>query len=287
MNLGFKVKTHTHPLDNKPARLDRIVATMLGVGLRASRTHIEQGQALVDGRRATKGTLVQPGQMVAVPEISADGPVVVLRSQIIRQNAHYAAIFKPSAMHTVFGKEQSCVQEELPRLGLAGWSLVNRLDYLTSGLVLAARTKEDVLHYKTLQDNAQVAKYYLAVVHGIVESNLLLQQRIADQRCKKVRILEEMDEPVRWTHVQPIQVIKETTLVAARIYKGRRHQIRAHLAHAGYPLAGDPVYGSGQTSDFFLSHCLLVMPDFKALYLPPMPDLATLAHQYLCKIIEG
>ncbi|NLV98145.1 MAG: RluA family pseudouridine synthase [Desulfovibrionales bacterium] len=277
-------KSYKYPQDEQPMRLDRIVATLLAVGLRASRTYIDQGQVLVDGRLVAKGILVQPGQIVTVSEAPKSKAGAGL-ANIIHQNTQHAAIFKPKAMHSVLGKDHNCVQEELSLLGLAGWQLVNRLDYLTSGLVLAAATEQDVLYYKALQDKGEVAKYYLALVHGVVLSAFTVHQRIDDTQRRRVRVLTDPDDPVRSTFVQPITVLDSTTLVLARIYKGRRHQIRAHLAHAGYPLVGDPLYGSGPESDFFLHHCLLDMPGFQAWTLPQKSHFVDLAYPYLSKII--
>lgn len=278
------MKTYHYPENQQPMRLDRIVATLLSIGLRASRAHIEQGQVLVDGHPGAKGTLVRPGQVVRVPAIPMNQSTR-LRTKIVRQNAHYAAIFKPKEMHSVAGKDQDCVQYQLPLLGLDGWQLVNRLDYLTSGLILAAQNKVDIISYKTLQNQGAVHKYYLALVQGNLSSALTLQHRICDQKRKKVRVIHELDEKVRSTFVEPLQTLDNKTLVVACIYKGRRHQIRVHLAHAGYPLVGDPVYGSGSGNEFFLHHCLLDMPGFQAWTLPDQPSFAAAARPYLAAIV--
>ena len=59
-------------------------------------------------------------------------------------------------------------------------------------------------------------------------------------------------------------------LIGCRIRKGARHQIRAHLAAAGHPLAGDSLYGAELPcpSGFLLHHGRVSFPDFQAFRLP-------------------
>lgn len=252
--------------------MDRILASFLGLGLRGSRARIAVGDVLLDGKPARKGDLVGPGQTVSVHE-EVTGERFLLRTRVIGQTERYAAVFKPGGMHCVAGKGEECVELDLPRLGLPGWLLVNRLDFLTSGLVLVVRSQADALDYKKFQDQGEVKKYYLAIAHGRIPQALQLDARILDQRRKVVRVTDEPDVFMRSTLVEPVAYVGETTVVLARIFKGRRHQIRAHLANAGHPLVGDPVYGRGEAGGLFLHHALVIMPGFLALNPPPWPSL--------------
>lgn len=247
-------------------RLDQALGLFSSLSLRARQEHIRQGLVLVDGRRGRKGDRVTAGQQVillaSVPE-AVDLPDV----RVVRQSDSYAAIFKPGGLHVVRGKGR-CLEDALPALGLEGWTLLNRLDYLTSGLVLAARSAEDAARYKAWQDARLVQKYYLALAHGAIEAEFQIANRILDDERKVVRVIEEPDIPLRGTHVRVLEHMDAKTLVLVAIYRGRRHQIRAHLAHAGFPLFGDPVYGLGEAGGLFLHHALLIMPGFTAHILP-------------------
>ena len=260
--------TFTHPENLSAERLDRVLSARLGLGLRRCRALIEAGLVLVDGRPLPKGGMVRPGQRVDVADPVGPGPdgedagVAVVASQ-----GGFAALLKPGGVHSVAGRGARSVEGCLSGLGLGGWRLLNRLDFLTSGLVLAAAGDREAGLYKGWQDAGQVGKWYLALAHGVV-GDMELAGVIRDDRRRVVRVTDEQDEPLRRTLVRAVRPVGEDTLVLVRILKGRRHQIRAHLAHAGHPLAGDPVYGAGEAGGLYLHHWRVDMPGFSAASLP-------------------
>jgi 23S rRNA pseudouridine1911/1915/1917 synthase len=260
-----------YPEHLAPARLDKAMAVALGLGLRRCRALIEAGLVLVDERPFPKGGLVGPGQRVSIAETvesRSSCPTVA----VVARSESYAALAKPAALHSVAGRGGSCLESCLPGLGLAGWQLLNRLDYLTSGLVLAAAGDGDFAAYKVWQDEGLVCKWYLALVHEVV-LDLEACGRILDDKRRVVRVTDEDDEPLRRTWAKAVADVDGKTLLLVRILKGRRHQIRAHLAHAGHPLVGDPVYGAGEAGGLFLHHWRVDMPGFSATWLPDWPGV--------------
>ena len=245
------------------------MALQLGFGVRRCRAMIEAGRVLVDDRPCAKGALIRPGQHIRVtlPEDAAPDCHDV---RLVVRNASFAALAKPGGLHTVAGQEAACLESCLPGLGLEGWELLNRLDCLTSGLVLVAAEKRDAAAYKGWQDAGQVGKWYLALARGLVAS-LECRGRILDDKRSVVRVTTDEDDPLRWTRVRALRQIDGNTLLLVKIFKGRRHQIRAHLAHAGHPLLGDPVYGAGEPGGLYLHHWRLDMPGFTASLLPDWP----------------
>ncbi|PKN41701.1 MAG: pseudouridine synthase [Deltaproteobacteria bacterium HGW-Deltaproteobacteria-18] len=252
-----------------PARLDKALALHLGFGLRRCRALIEAGQVLVDERPCAKGVIIRPGQHVRVT-MPGDIAPACQDIRVVARNESFAALLKPGGLHTVAGRGASCLESCLPGLGLEGWELLNRLDHLTSGLVLAAGDQEAASAYKSWQDAGQVRKWYLALASGIVHG-LDSRERILDDRRRVVRVTAEEDEPLRWTRARAVCEVDGDTLLLVKILKGRRHQIRAHLAHAGHALIGDPVYGAGEPGGLYLHHWRLEMPGFAAAHLPDWP----------------
>lgn len=270
--LQAHMSTFPHPAHLSPERLDKVLAANLGLGIRRSRALIEAGLVLVDGRPLAKGGLVLPGQLVSVAEPADAGPGVcdVAGVEVVFSAMGFAAISKPGGVHTVAGRGGNSLEGCLPGLGLTGWRLLNRLDLLTGGLVLAAAGEREAALYKGWQEAGQVRKWYLALAHGCV-GELELTGLILDDKRRVVRVTGQEDEALRHTVVRPVRAVEGNTLVLVHILKGRRHQIRAHLAHAGHPLVGDPVYGVGEHGGLFLHHWRLDMPGFTA-ELPPEWD---------------
>lgn len=257
-------KSFTLPDTADADRLDRILSGLLGLSLRQTRVLIQQGLVRIDGRPARKGELARPGQTVAVDAPDVREHVLADRIRVARRKEGFAAIVKPGGVHTVRGKGEPSLESCLEDLGLSGWILLNRLDFLTSGLVLAARSEEECARYKAWQDAGDVHKWYLALAHGSIAAGFSVRSRILDNKRRMVRVLEEEDASVRWTLVHPVGVAENGTIVLVRIRKGRRHQIRAHMASTGHPLLGDPLYGRGEPGGLFLHHWRMELPVFTA-----------------------
>ena len=140
--------------------------------------------------------------------------------------------------------------------GYAG--LHHRLDRDTSGLVLFTKKKEVNKKVADLFKNREIKKTYIAIVYGKLTEEMKIQVPIG-------RIPES--EPKKWwvnmpnskeaiTVVKPAKNFKNFTLVEAMPLTGRTHQIRVHLASAGYPILGDKFYNPEDSTGYSLMlHC--------------------------------
>ncbi|MDR2087814.1 MAG: RluA family pseudouridine synthase [Clostridiales Family XIII bacterium] len=151
---------------------------------------------------------------------------------------------------------------------------VNRLDRNTTGLVIFGKTFEAlrILNYM-IRERGYIGKYYLTVVRGEADGELVLRDLMKkDARSNTVRVVRgEADggagERMMETTARPVAVANGFTLMEVELITGRTHQIRAHLARAGYPVIGDPKYGDpdanlaverkyGLTTQFLHAHRL-------------------------------
>jgi len=123
--------------------------------------------------------------------------------------------------------------------------IVHRLDKGTTGVILVARDERTQERLSALFKDRKVRKTYRAVVEGVpgldswtVEGNI---GRHPVER-KKMAVLHSGGRQAK-TDFKVLERLKGFSCVEAYPATGRTHQIRVHLSHAGYPVAGDETYG--------------------------------------------
>lgn len=263
-------------------RLDQVLTRLLpGLGRRNTRKSWEHVLVLVDGQRQKPGSRVRAGQRVTVrPRENWTRKPVVKRLEsgdvtVAAQNDDFAALVKPAGVHSQAMADRGGISIEavLPALFPDNQVvLLNRLDLPVSGVLLAALHSEAAESYGAWQNQGIVRKHYLAVVSGQVSAAMEIRSALDTAKRRKVRVLShEEPDALRWTRVfpGPYHEAGDESLVRVEILKGRRHQIRAHLAAAGHPVRSDPVYGAGPDRGWInLHHCGVSLPGFDAWNFP-------------------
>lgn len=125
--------------------------------------------------------------------------------------------------------------------------VVHRIDKGTSGLLVFARSEEAQQALKALFARHAIERGYVALAHGAVDTGThtswLLRDRRDGYRGSWTGSGEPPAEAKRAvTHVRASRRLKGASLVELALETGRTHQIRIHLAEAGHPLLGEPVY---------------------------------------------
>ena len=228
---------------------------------------IKDGHVLVDDRIEKPGHKTKLGEVIAIdlPEKKIhDVLPEFIPLYIIYEDAHIIVLNKPSGLvvHPAPGNYTGTLVNALmyhygnlpcPNSGLhqgererAG--IVHRLDKDTSGVMVVARTKEALRSLSMQFKNRIVRKQYLAVVAGVIKKgsgtiDTGIGRHVTDRMKISVHT-HKAREAITGFVVK--ERYRQATLVEIEIKTGRTHQIRVHMAHKGYPILGDRVYGGAR-----------------------------------------
>lgn len=130
-------------------------------------------------------------------------------------------------------------------------SPVNRLDRNTTGLVIFGKNAETLRTMtRLIRERDYVHKYYMTIVAGCFREPMVFQDRLEkDERKNQSMVVGELQGRDAVTDVRPLISGTRFSLVEVGLITGRTHQIRVHLSHAGYPLAGDAKYGNQSVNE--------------------------------------
>ncbi|MBK8256157.1 MAG: RluA family pseudouridine synthase [Polyangiaceae bacterium] len=292
------------------SRLDKIVVAQLGgLGRAGVKKLFEQGRVRVlraghtRPQKASKGETASQGDVIEVDfEEAASGgtvPDADAPLSIVLERDDLVVIDKPAGQPSApidpgeRGTVANAVLARYPETKAIGFSarepgLVHRLDTDTSGLLLVART---LLAFETLSralKEGRIDKRYHLLCKGgdLPESGTIeipLAPHPKDRRrvyaCVHPRDVARYSPRPAITHYVRRLACGDLWLVEARAAKASRHQIRAHFAAIGHPLAGDALYG-GPEVDGLTRHALHAasivwggdasVPAFHA--ISPLPD---------------
>jgi 23S rRNA pseudouridine1911/1915/1917 synthase len=242
-------------------RLDRFLCDRERLSRAGARRLIDAGHVRVNGRRAAAGQRLVVGDEVsvaemAVPDPSARPPELAL--EICYEDEWLVVVDKPAGVpsHPLRPGECGTVATALvaryPEMAGVGYSprepgIVHRLDTDTSGLILAARNAAMFAALRGQLERAEIDKRYLALCPGrpAVPS---VHHAWLSARGRRVALRDhpfEDAQPVT-TELLSAEDHGAHCLVEVRVHLARRHQVRAHLAALGYPLAGDVLYGGAR-----------------------------------------
>jgi len=276
-------------------RIDKAVAKHYpAAGRRQLAELFDGGHVRLRGKRAKKGDRVVAGDVIElahepITDDAALRPVAeALDLVVLLERADLVAVAKPAGMPSQplrageRGTAANAIAARWPECSALGddprdGGLVHRLDIGTSGVLIAAR---DATTYRSLREafgRGLVEKEYLAIADG----------RPVSRECDAPLVQRGDHVRVDWTTglaaYTSFAVERSSathSLVRCVARTGRMHQVRAHLAHVGAPIAGDTLYGGTplpSLAGFFLHAARLTLPDKVAIEAPlPGPFAAAL-----------
>lgn len=216
---------------------------------------IGEGWVTVNAARVAAGHVLREGDRLTCVIRGVSEPAVDTSFAVILADRELILVDKPAG--TPVTRSGLIVKNTLVnlvrrRFGSDDIHPLHRIDRETGGLVLFGRNKEVCRRFQSDLSSLIGGKYYLAVVRGAfpherIRVDMPLGPRgDSEIRC---RMWPGVGKPCR-TVFYCLRRGGDRSLVLARLLTGRRHQIRAHLAHLGHPVVGDKIYAHG--GRFFL-----------------------------------
>ena len=233
---------------------------------------LRDGQVRVNKRRVDQMYRLKIDDLLRIPPVRvAEKPaapfVPSVEFPVLYEDDALLAINKPAgtAVHGGSGVSFGVIEQlRRARPQAKFLELVHRLDRETSGVLLVAKKRSALTGLHDIMREGQSDKRYFALVLGAWQNarqhvKLPLHKFDTSQGEKRVMVRE--DGQASHTVFNLLKRWMEFSLLEAELKTGRTHQIRVHLAHLGFPIAGDDKYGD------FAQNKLLAKTGLKRMFL--------------------
>ena len=215
---------------------------------------VRSGEVRVNSGRVKPDYRVRIGDKVRVPPIRVSAPnqkppAKPFGFPIVHEDPSLLVVDKPSGVAVHGGSGVSHGVIELLRAARPEAKLLelaHRLDRDTSGLLVIAKKRAALVELHRMLRDGEVEKIYVAVVKGVPANKHFditepLHKYVNAKGERRVAVKEGGQSAV--TRIKLLAKGKDISLLQLRLMTGRTHQIRVHLAHAGFPVLGDDKYG--------------------------------------------
>ncbi len=291
--------------DEAGMRLDVLLGTMEFLASRSAAARlIEDGLVLVNGEVAPKRHIAKAGERIEIEVPAWDRGDLVAEDiplDIRFEDGHMIVLSKQAGLvvHPAEGHWTGTLvhallahSDELGSLqGEDRPGIVHRLDKDTSGLMMVAKTDEAQVALQEAIKVRSIDRRYLTLVHGWIAPDTGLIDAPLGRDPRERMKMAVVDSPTAKQSVTTFRVLERFeagrfddgfTLLECKLYTGRTHQIRVHMAYINHPCVGDPVYGQrklkadlGLERQFLHAYRLeLVHPvtGEELRFLDPLPD---------------
>ena len=223
---------------------------------------LRSGEVRVNSKRVDATYRLKEGDRVRIPPVRlATRFRPAARPEefpIVHEDEALLIIAKPSgvAVHGGSGVSFGVIESlRAARPQLKFLELVHRLDRETSGLLILAKKRSALTAVHADLREGRMYKRYLVLVHGkwtdARRSVALPLKKYVNKAGERRVSVDRAEGMASRTDFRLERVMGDYTLLSAELRTGRTHQIRVHLSHLGFPIAGDDKYG-----DFELNRVL-------------------------------
>jgi len=236
-------------------RIDQYVSNLFPEYSRAAvQKWIVNGEILIDSKSCKSKQKLKGYESVAINvciEMAVDDQPQKMDLDIVFEDDEIIVVNKPAGLlvHPGSGNPDNTLlngllahnstQSLLPRAGI-----VHRLDKMTSGLMVVAKTSTA---YNSLIEQLKehtVTREYFAIVKGYLQTKNRIDMPIGRHKTQRTKMAVVVNGKRAVTHFDILENFKHYTAIKVNLETGRTHQIRVHMHYVNHPLLGDPVYGN-------------------------------------------
>ncbi len=222
-------------------------------------------QIKLDDQLADSSDHVCSGQTLSILILNHFEQKINRRWQLLWQNNEIMAIYKPAPLavsrttRNLYDTLIGLIRRQTPYYAA---QLLHRLDIETSGIILLTKDQASDRKWKKQLPQIIQAKVYHAIITGtpdweeLVCENELAERLDSSIRCK-MYVVDEQQPRANYrkpklskTQFKLLKTQGQYSLIECQLFTGRKHQIRAQLAHLGLPIVGDKIYS--HDGKFFL-----------------------------------
>lgn len=249
-----KQYTANVPFEAAGQRLDQVATEMFPEFSRAKlQNALKSGLLTINGVNAKPKSRVNGGESLAltvIPEPQGEWLPENIPLEIVFEDEDILVLNKPAGLvvHPAAGNYTGTLlngllhyQPSLAHVPRAG--IVHRLDKDTSGLMVVAKNTQAQNSLITQLQDRSVTREYEAIALGVLSSGGSVAAPIGRHPTQRVKMAVVPGGRPAVTHYRPVEAFNGLTHLRLKLETGRTHQIRVHMAHIGFPLLGDPVYG--------------------------------------------
>ena len=274
LQVAGKVQTVSVTADEAGMRIDRFFeARFPGLSFSHIQRIIRKGEVRVNGKRTQPKARLEVGQAVRIPPLKVETPAprddapaaqkdrAFLKSIILFEDADVMVLNKPMGLAVQGGsgtmRHIDGMLAALPGPDGQRPRLVHRLDKDTAGCLLVAKTRFAAAALAKTFRSRSARKIYWALVAGVPKpaqgrvSTYLAKQEVEEDSYMRIAKHGEKDAVHAVTYYAVVEpAAHKFAWISLKPVTGRTHQLRAHMAHVGNPIVGDPKYFNIENWEF-------------------------------------